>query len=75
MSRIISRLRDVLKAMNEPPAPQCRQCHRTAEQVTLAVGAELCANCSRLTPAERERFERNLHGLEQPHRRRDDPRR
>ena len=83
MSRIISRLRSVWIAMNEPPAPQCRQCRLSPPRVILAVGAELCCQCSELTPAELEAWQRSFPGLASVNpspfpalrRRRDDPRR
>ena len=82
MSRIISRLRSVWKAMNEPPAPQCHQCRLSPPAVVLAPGAHFCAECSKLTPAELEAWQRSLPGLASVNpspfpalrRRRDDPR-
>ena len=58
MKRLLSRIAAAWRQLNEPPAPQCHQCRLSPPRVILAVGAELCADCSRLTPEEWARFDR-----------------
>ena len=71
MKRFFTRMAAAWQRLNTPAPTRCHECGQRPPRVALAPGAHFCAECSKPTPSELERIQRNLHGLEQPHRRRD----